>query len=99
MIHEATYKTPRAAHAHLETHGSITWIDDDGVLNVRTSTQSPFIARQKLGFLFDIQDNNLRIFAKRLGGAFGGKQEVLSEPLCCLATLDLNRPVQSEFTA
>ena len=97
-IHEATYQTPRAAHGHLETHGSITWIDDDGVLNVRTSTQSPFIARQKLGFLFDIQDNNLRIFAKRLGGAFGGKQEALSEPLCCLATLDLNRPVQWEFT-
>lgn len=98
VIHEATYQTPRAAHAHLETHGSITWIDDNGVLNVRTSTQSPFIARQKLGFLFDIQDNDLRIFAKRLGGAFGGKQEVLSEPLCCLATLDLNRPVQWEFT-
>ncbi len=98
VIHEATYTTPRAAHAHLETHGSITWIDDNGVLNVRTSTQSPFIARQKLGFLFDIQDNDLRIFAKRLGGAFGGKQEALSEPLCCLATLDLNRPVQWEFT-
>lgn len=98
VIHEATYKTPRAAHAHLETHGSLTWIDEQGVLNVRTSTQSPFIARQKLGFLFDIQDRNLRIFAKRLGGAFGGKQEALSEPLCCLATLDLNRPVQWEFT-
>lgn len=98
VIHEATYKTPRAAHAHLETHGSLTWIDENGVLNVRTSTQSPFIARQKLGYLFDIQDNDLRIFAKRLGGAFGGKQEALSEPLCCLATLDLNRPVQWEFT-
>ncbi|NQU36911.1 MAG: molybdopterin-dependent oxidoreductase [Actinobacteria bacterium] len=35
---EATYRTPRAAHAHLETHGSITWIED-GILNVRTSSQ------------------------------------------------------------
>lgn len=97
-IHEATYTTPRAAHAHLETHGTLTWIDEDGVLNVRTSTQSPFIARQKLGFLFDIGDRNLRVFAKRIGGAFGGKQEALTEPLCCLATLKLNRPVQWEFT-
>jgi CO/xanthine dehydrogenase Mo-binding subunit/aerobic-type carbon monoxide dehydrogenase small subunit (CoxS/CutS family) len=97
VIHEETYRTPRAAHAHLETHGSITWIED-GILNVRTSSQSPFIARQKLCFLFDLQPDTVRVFTRRVGGGFGGKQEVLSEPLCILATLDLNRPVQWEFT-
>lgn len=97
VIHEAEYQTPRVAHAHLETHGSIAW-EQDGVMNVRTSTQSPFIARQKLGFLFDIPTANLRVFAKRVGGAFGGKQDVLSEPLCILAARDLHRPVQWEFT-
>ncbi|MCB0917937.1 MAG: molybdopterin-dependent oxidoreductase [Actinobacteria bacterium] len=97
VIHEAEYRTPRVAHAHLETHGTIAW-EEDGIMNVRTSTQSPFIARQKLGFLFDIQDANLRVFTKRVGGAFGGKQDVLSEPLCILAARDLHRPVQWEFT-
>ena len=29
VIHEATYSTPRAQHAHLETHCTISWIDHD----------------------------------------------------------------------
>ncbi|NQU37103.1 MAG: molybdopterin-dependent oxidoreductase, partial [Actinobacteria bacterium] len=57
-----------------------------------------FIARQKLCYLFGLQHDSMRVFTKRVGGGFGGKQEVLSEPLCILATLDLDRPVQWEFT-
>ena len=44
VIHEGTYSTPRVQHAHLETHGSIAWMED-GRLNVRTSSQSPSIAK------------------------------------------------------
>ncbi|MEU9048236.1 MULTISPECIES: molybdopterin cofactor-binding domain-containing protein [unclassified Kitasatospora] len=40
VIHEGTYSSPRVQHAHLETHGSIAWMED-GRLNVRTSSQSP----------------------------------------------------------
>ena len=43
VIHEGTYFSPRVQHAHLETHGSIAWMED-GRLNVRTSSQSPSIA-------------------------------------------------------
>ena len=44
VIHEGTYFSPRVQHAHLETHGSIAWMED-GRLNVRTSSQSPSIAQ------------------------------------------------------
>ena len=44
VIHEGTYFSPRVQHAHLETHGSIAWMED-GRLNVRTSSQSPSIAK------------------------------------------------------
>ena len=47
VIHEGTYFSPRVQHAHLETHGSIAWMED-GRLNVRTSSQSPSIAKVKL---------------------------------------------------
>ena len=36
--------------------------------------------------------------AGRVGGGFGGKQEVLTEDLVALAALKLKRPVQLEFT-
>jgi putative selenate reductase molybdopterin-binding subunit len=97
VIHEGTYFTPRVQHAHLETHGSIAWMED-GRLIVRTSSQSPSIAKVKLSYLFDLRPDQLRVFCKRVGGGFGGKQEVISEDLAALATLDTGRPVCFEYT-
>jgi putative selenate reductase molybdopterin-binding subunit len=97
VIHEATYFSPRVQHAHLETHGSIAWMED-GRLHVRTASQSPSIAKLKLSHLFDLRPDQLRVFCKRVGGGFGGKQELISEDLPALATLDINRPVSFEFT-
>ena len=97
VIHEATYYSPRVQHAHLETHGSIAWMED-GRLNVRTASQSPSIAKLKLAYLFDLRPDQLRVFCTRVGGGFGGKQELISEDLPALATLDTGRPVSWEFT-
>ncbi|MGR4881054.1 molybdopterin-dependent oxidoreductase [Streptomyces sp. LARHCF249] len=97
VIHEGTYFSPRVQHAHLETHGSIAWMED-GRLNVRTSSQSPSIAKLKLAYLFALRPDQLRVFCKRVGGGFGGKQEVVSEDLVALAALDTGRPVCFEYT-
>ncbi|MCU1699645.1 MAG: putative hypoxanthine oxidase XdhD [Mycobacterium sp.] len=97
VIHEATYHSPRVQHAHLETHGTIAWMED-GRLNVRTSSQSPSIAKIKLSHLFDLRPDQLRVFCVRVGGGFGGKQELISEDLPVLATLDTGRPVSWEYT-
>jgi len=98
VVHEATYSTSRVQHAHLETHGCLTWRGDDGRLHVRTSTQAPFIAKQKLCYLFGLFPRNVHVFTERVGGGFGGKQEMIAEDLCVLATLKTGRPVMWEFT-
>ena len=97
-IHEMTYATSRVQQVHLETHGSIAWRGEDGRLHVRTSSQAPFIAKQKLCYLFGLYDRQLHVFTERIGGGFGGKQEMLSEDLCLLATIKTGRPVMWEFT-
>lgn len=97
-IHEGTYSTPRVQHAHLETHGSIAWTSADGRLHVRTSSQAPFITQQKLCHVFGLKPSQVHVFTERVGGGFGGKQEMLSEDLCVLATLKIGRPVKWEFT-
>ena len=97
VIHEATYTTHRVQHAHLETHCSITWLDN-GRLNVRTSSQTPYITKQKLCYIFDLMPESVRVFCERVGGGFGGKQEVLTEDICAFATLKTGRPVMLEFT-
>ncbi|MGD9894768.1 MAG: molybdopterin-dependent oxidoreductase [Dehalococcoidia bacterium] len=97
-VFEGTFETSRAQHAHLETHASISWLDEDGRLNVRTSSQAPFPAKQALCYLFDLDPQSVRVFCERVGGGFGGKQEILTEDLVVLATLKTGRPVKLEFT-
>jgi putative selenate reductase molybdopterin-binding subunit len=97
VIHEGTYFSPRVQHAHLETHGSIAWMEDDRLI-VRTSSQSPSVAKVKLCYLFSLRPDQVRVFCKRVGGGFGGKQEVITEDLVALATLDTRRPVCFEYT-
>lgn len=97
-VHEKTYATSRVQHVHLETHGSIAWTGADGRLHVRTSSQAPFIAKAKLVHIFGLDAMKLHVFTERVGGGFGGKQEMLSEDLCLFATIKLGRPVKWEFT-
>ncbi|MCX4098841.1 molybdopterin-dependent oxidoreductase [Nocardia sp. alder85J] len=92
------WQTPRVQHVHLETHGSIGWIDDAGRLVIRTSTQVPFLVRDELCRIFDLPRNRIRVFAARVGGGFGAKQEMLTEDLVALAVLRTGHPVQYEFT-
>jgi len=97
-IYEGTFRTPRVQHASLETHGAIGWLDDDGRLVIRTSTQTPFLTRRALAVLFDLPEERVRVIAARVGGGFGGKQEMLVEDLVALAVLRLGRPVRHEYT-
>jgi aerobic-type carbon monoxide dehydrogenase small subunit (CoxS/CutS family) len=97
-VHEATYSTSRVQHVHLETHGSIAWRDDAGRLHVRTSSQAPFIVQQKLCHLLGLPNRDVHVFTERVGGGFGGKQEMITEDLCALATLTVGRPVKWEYT-
>ncbi|HEY2754642.1 MAG TPA: molybdopterin cofactor-binding domain-containing protein [Pseudolabrys sp.] len=97
-IHEGTYYVPRVQHAHLETHCAIGWVDEQGRLNVRSSTQVPFLTRRELAHIFGLDRANVRVFCERVGGGFGAKQEMLVEDIVALAALRTGRPVKLEFT-
>lgn len=92
------WHSPRAQHVHLETHGGVGWLDADGRLVVRSSTQVPFLVRAELCELFGLERDRVRVFAARVGGGFGAKQEMLVEDLIALAVLRTGRPVRYEFT-
>lgn len=98
FIHEQTYRTQRVQHVALETHAAIATVDEDGRLQVRTSSQVPFLVRRTLCRVFGLPEEQVHVVAGRVGGGFGGKQEVLTEDLVALAALTLKRPVQLELT-
>jgi putative selenate reductase molybdopterin-binding subunit len=87
----------RVQHAALETHATIGWLEDEQLV-LRTSTQTPFLTRDAICRLFGLPAGRVRVMAARVGGGFGGKQEMLTEDVVALAVLRLRRPVQLEFT-
>ncbi|MDF2492420.1 MAG: aldehyde oxidase [Microbacterium sp.] len=93
-----TWQTSRVTHAQLETHGAVGWIDDDGRLVLRSSTQVPFLTRDELCHVLDLDRDRVRVQTARVGGGFGGKQEVFTEDLVALAVLRTGRPVAYEFS-
>ncbi|MEU6467328.1 molybdopterin-dependent oxidoreductase [Streptomyces sp. NPDC046976] len=97
-VYEQTFRTQRVQHASLETHGAVAWLDEDDRLNVRSSTQTPFLTRRALCALYDLPHDRVRVVAGRVGGGFGGKQEMLVEDIVALAVLRLRRPVKLEYT-
>jgi putative selenate reductase molybdopterin-binding subunit len=93
-----TWTTARVTHAALETHAARGWLDAEGRLVIRTSSQVPYLVRDEVARIFELDPERVRVFAARVGGGFGGKQELLTEDLVALAVLTLGRPVQYEFT-
>nr|WP_253949185.1 molybdopterin cofactor-binding domain-containing protein [Mangrovicoccus sp. HB161399] len=97
-VHEATYASHRVQHGHLETHGAIGWRGGDGRLVLRTSSQTPFLTRDALAELFGLPQDQVRVLCGRVGGGFGGKQEMLAEDIVALAVLKTGRAVKYEMT-
>ena len=91
---EETFRTQRTQHVALETHAAIGWIDAGARLVLRSSTQVPFLIRRTLATLFGLSPERVRVLAARVGGGFGGKQEMLVEDIVALAVLRTGRPVQ-----
>ena len=98
MTVTGTWQTHRVSHAQLETHGTAGWFDDDGRLVLRTSTQVPFLVRGEICRLFELPPDRVRVLTGRVGGGFGGKQELLTEDLVALAVLRTGRPVVYEMS-
>jgi putative selenate reductase molybdopterin-binding subunit len=98
VTYRGTFTTQRVQHGALETHGGLAWVDGDGTLNVRSSTQVPFLTRRALADIFNLASDKVRVFCERVGGGFGGKQEMFVEDILALAALKTGRPVKLELT-
>ena len=95
---ERTYWLPRVQASHIEPHVAIAWLDEDGRLVVRTSTQVPFHLRRILARILEMSEADIRVVKPRVGGGFGDKQEMVMEDLVALMALRTRRPVRLEFT-
>jgi putative selenate reductase molybdopterin-binding subunit len=97
-IFEAEYEVPKVQQAHVEPHVCVTYWDEDDRLVIRTSTQVPFHVRRMLAPVLNLPVKRIRVIKPRIGGGFGGKQEVLMEDVPAHLTIATRRPVIYEYT-
>jgi CO/xanthine dehydrogenase Mo-binding subunit len=93
VVVERTYRTQRVDHAYLEPEAGVAWIDADGVLNVRSSTQVIEHFRT-LANMLGLPHTKVRVLAPFLGGGFGGKEDMTVEPYVALLAWKTGRPVR-----
>jgi len=97
-IFEGDYEVPKVQQAHIEPHVVVTYWDEDDRLVIRSSTQVPFHARRILAPILGLPVKRIRVIKPRIGGGFGGKQEVLIEDVAAHLTIATGRPVHFEYT-
>lgn len=95
---EGHYRSPRVQHAQMELHGAISHLDDDGRLTVTCTTQVPFHTRRQIGQALGVPVGRIRVIKPRIGGGFGGKQEMVLEDVAGALTLATGRPVRLELS-
>jgi putative selenate reductase molybdopterin-binding subunit len=98
VIIEREFEIQQAGHCAMEPHVCLTWLDPRGRLTIRTSTQVPFHVRRIVAERLQLSIKNVRVIKPRIGGGFGGKQEVLLEDVCAALTLKTGRPVLLEYS-
>lgn len=97
-VFEAEYRVPQVQHVALEPHVCITYWDEDDRLVIRSATQVPFHVRRILAPVLGLPDRRIRVIKPRIGGGFGGKQEIVLEDICAHLTMATGRPVRMAYT-
>lgn len=97
-LFETDYEVPKVQQAHIEPHVAVTYWDEDDRMVIRTSTQVPFHARRILAPVLNLPVKRIRVIKPRIGGGFGGKQEVLMEDVPAHLTIATGKPVRYEYT-
>lgn len=97
-VFEHTFKTQRHHQSYIEPHAAVAQVDSGGNITVWSSTQTVFQTQAHLADALKIPHNKIRVIAPYVGGAFGGKLELMVEPYCLLLAAEAKRPVKIVMT-
>jgi CO/xanthine dehydrogenase Mo-binding subunit len=97
VVVEGAYQTQFVDAAYLEPESGVAWIDSDGVITIRLSTQVIEHFRD-VAEVLNVPQNRVRVIGTYLGGGFGGKEDVTVEVYLGLLAWETKRPVKMVWT-
>ncbi len=85
VVLEMELCTKHQEHMYIEPEGAVAFYENE-ILNVYAPMQSPLSARDYVAKVLGLTANEVRVIQSTVGGAFGGKDDVVYEA-CCFAAL------------
>jgi CO/xanthine dehydrogenase Mo-binding subunit len=82
----------------METTGCIAKPAGDGRFTVYTNTQALYFSLDNTALILGIPAGRLHFIGGTVGGGFGGKVDVIVEPIATLGAMLTNRPVKFVYT-
>ena len=84
-IEKDAVHTPKIHHAAMEPHAVMAFRRPENLIEVHSPCQIMFGVQHAVSQVLPLPLAKIRIIKTRMGGSFGGKQEVVFEPLCAWA--------------
>lgn len=97
-IYEGEYTLPRVSHCTIEPHVALAKPEPGGGLTLWASEQTGYRYRDLISALFHIERAKIHMIIPYVGGAFGGKGEILAGPIAVALALKSGAPVCLEYT-
>ena len=83
-VFEWRYESAPIEQAPTETTGCVVVPQADGRLRIHSDTQACFFTLDNTALILETPFNKLRIVGGTVGGGFGGKVDVIVEPVACV---------------
>ncbi|WP_040585691.1 xanthine dehydrogenase family protein molybdopterin-binding subunit [Allomesorhizobium alhagi] len=97
-IIEHRYESSPIEHAPTETSGCIAKPEGNGRVTVYSNTQALYFTLDNMALILGVPFNKLRLVGGTVGGGFGGKVDVMVEPIAALGAMLTNRPVKYAYS-
>jgi CO/xanthine dehydrogenase Mo-binding subunit len=97
-IVERKYSSAPIEHAPTETTGCIVKPEGNSRYTMYSNTQALYFTLDNTALILGVQFNKLRIVGGTVGGGFGGKVDVIVEPIATLGAMLTNRPVKYAYS-
>jgi selenium-dependent xanthine dehydrogenase len=98
VIVENEYRTPRGDHAFMEPEAAVGIIDSEGKVVVYVGSQIPFSDRAQIAASLAVSEDRVRVVQTKVGGAFGGKEDIAGQIHVALLAKLTGRPVKLVYT-
>lgn len=91
LVIEETFETSWQEHAYLQPDAGVAYYEN-GKLVVETAGQWLHEDRKQIAKILQLPEDDVVVRYAKIGGAFGGREDLSVQPLLALATWKLQRP-------